>query len=265
MKKGAYIQDRLLPEFVQAAAERQGLSYSSMSDGWVLRLEHEPKLRWVLGYQFDINTAAASGIAQDKVATHIALQRAGVPSVEHILVRSLLDEPIDTRKLSEIFSGPFVIKPLDGTGGRDVVRVKEATAAGKLIDESHELTWAASPLYDISAEYRVIMLDGTPLVMYEKTQPVEENGLKYFNLGKGAKPVDIVTEDTKSALEELARQTCSALTLRLASVDIVRIDGNLRILEVNDGIMMEYYARHSEQYKKNAALTYDAIVTTMFN
>lgn len=264
MKKGTYIVDRLLPKFVQAAAERHGIVCEGMSGGWVLRLEKGLRRRWVLGYQFDLNTAAASGVAQDKVATYLALKQAGVPSVEHVLLRSLLNEPFPVKQLAKAFPQPFVIKPLDGTGGRDVLLVQNAQEAEKIIVESKELTWAASPLQDITAEYRVILLDGTPLVMYEKTEPVTEQGLKYYNLGKGAQPAEILTEDTKEVLETLARQTCSALALRLASVDIVRVGGELKVLEVNDGIMMENYARSSERHKTNAALAYDAIVTTMF-
>lgn len=264
MKKGTYIADRLLPEFVRAAAERYGITCEGMSDDWAFRLEKGLERHWVLGYQFDLNLAAASGIAQDKVATHLALKRAGVPSVEHVLLRSLLNEPFPAKEVAKTFDGQFIIKPLDGTGGRDVLLVQSAEEAMQIITESKELTWAASPLLDISAEYRVILLDGTPLVMYEKTEPAIEHGLKYYNLGKGAKPVDILTADTKDALEALARQTCAALALRLASVDIVRVAGELKVLEVNDGIMMENYARNSNQYKKNAALAYDAIVITMF-
>jgi len=33
---------------------------------------------------------------------------------------------------------------------------------------------------------------------------------------------------------------------------------------VNDGVMMERYARTSDQYKQNAALAYEAIVAAMF-
>ncbi len=230
----------------------------------MLRLEKDSRIRWILGYQFDLNTAAASAVAQDKVATYAALSAASVPVVEHVLVRSVLGEPFPEDELARLFPGAFVIKPLEGTGGRDVQKVSSVSEAKNTILKSGELAWGASPYYDIEAEYRVILLDGKPLIMYEKTQPVAIHGLRFFNLGKGAVPQDIVTEDTRAALESLARQACSALALRLASVDIVRIAGVLRVLEVNDGIMAEYYARSSEQYKQNAALTYDAIVAKMF-
>lgn len=264
MKRGAYITDRLLPQFVREAAERRGIACVGMSDDWVLRLEQGLKRHWVLGYQFDVNTAAASSIAQDKVATHLALKQAGVPSVEHVLLRSLLGEQFPVKELSKRFPGQFVIKPLEGTGGRDVLLVQNAQEAESVIAGSKELAWAASPFLDIRAEYRVILLDGSPLVMYEKTEPVTEHGLVYYNLGKGARPKEILTQDTKEILENLARQTCAALALRLASVDIIRVGQKLMVLEVNDGIMMENYARSSEQHNKNAALAYDAIVSAMF-
>lgn len=264
MKTGQYIADRYLPGFIEAAARAHDIACTVMSDGWVIRLEKGMTRRWVLGYQFDVNGAAASAVAQDKVATHEVLKQAGIPSVEHLLVRALPSQPFPTERLASLLPGPFVLKPLGGTGGRGVQKVGSAHEAEKIVEIEGEMAWAASPLYDISAEYRVIMLDGTPLVMYEKQAPVTEHGLRYFNLGKGAVPAAILTEDTSAALDVLARQACGALSLRLASVDIVRVDNSLRILEINDGIMMEYYARHSEQYKKNAALAYDAIVVTMF-
>jgi glutathione synthase/RimK-type ligase-like ATP-grasp enzyme len=109
------------------------------------------------------------------------------------------------------------------------------------------------------------MLDGKPLLVLEKTQPTSRGRLKLFNLGFGAVAVDVTDEEQFVELRAMATEAVRAMSLRLASVDIVRLpDGSLRILEVNDGITLDHYARQSEAYKKRAVSVYDAIVASMF-
>jgi glutathione synthase/RimK-type ligase-like ATP-grasp enzyme len=265
MKAGQYIVDRFLPEFVAAAAESRGIRPEVMSDGWVIRLDDDAVRRWVVGYQFDLNTTATSAVAQDKVATYLALTRAGVAAVPHALVRSVPHEPDIATHLLGKFNGPLVIKPLDGTGGRGVHKVSDAGAAVAVVQGSEEVAWAASPWYDVAAEYRVIVLDGQVLLAYEKTGAVELHGLRFYNLGLGAVAQDIASAQRLAEVSSIALETCRQLGLRLAAVDIVQaIDNGLLVLEVNDGIMMENYARQSAEYKARAARIYDAIVAAMF-
>jgi glutathione synthase/RimK-type ligase-like ATP-grasp enzyme len=266
MKTGQYILDRYLPDFIRESADRQSITCSSMSDDWVLRLERGPDIRWILGYQFDINNAAASALAQDKVATHLHLRESGIPSVEHLLVRSVPHEMLMKDILKNRFSNnEFVIKPLDGTGGRGVMKVASVDQAIHVIDTSGETAWAASPYYEISNEYRLILLNDEILMTYEKTQPVELHGMRFYNLGLGAQAVDITDHELLRELYMITRSVCASASLRLAAVDIVRtVDGELLVLEINDGIMMENYARQNVVYKKRAASVYDRIVTAMF-
>ena len=266
MKAGEYILDRFLPELVASAAAARGVACTSMSDGWVLRLARAEDVRWVVGYQFDLNTAAASALVQDKVAAHLALQQAGIASVPHVLIRSVPHEPIAVGQLEHLFPAQLVIKPLDGTGGRQVRRVASAEEAAMIIGESDEVAWAASPFYEIAAEYRVIVLDGQVLLAYEKTRPVDMHGMKFFNLGLGAVAAEIADTQVQEQAMEIAHEVCGQLGLRLAAVDIVRLSsGELLVLEVNDGIMMENYARQSPEYKDRVTRAYDAIVSVMFD
>jgi len=263
MRTGEYITDRLLPEFVAVAAAAKGIECVRMSGDWVLRLERQGTIRWVLGYQFDLNRAAASALAHDKVATHLALLQAGVATVPHILARSVLSQPVAAELLE--MEGPIVVKPVSGSGGRDVHIVADGASAASLIESKQTPGWAASPFCDIAAEYRVIMLDGQALLSYEKSQPVELEGLRFFNLGLGAKPQDISDPQLFRSVTEIAHNVCEHLSLRLASVDVVRlVTGELMVMEVNDGLMMENYARHSPEYKNRAATIYDAVVAAMF-
>jgi len=266
MKAGQYILDRLLPELVQAAAQRHGITCDVMSDGWVLRLARNDVVRWVVGYQFDVNRAAASAVAQDKVATYLLLQTAGIPAVPHMLIRSVPHAEPNMTALASLPMGPIVLKPLDGTSGRGVCKVTDTSEVVAHIVASPETAWAVSPCVDIAAEYRVVVLDSKAVLVYEKTQPATHGGLKFFNLGMGAVAEPIADPALQARLESLAIRVCNFASLRLAAVDIVVTAANeTLILEINDGMMMENYARQSPQNKTHAATIYDAIVEAMFH
>ena len=86
-----------------------------------------------------------------------------------------------------------------------------------------------------------------------------------FNLGYGAVAADVTDSALLAELTDLAERTMQATALRLAAVDIVRTAaGELRVLEVNDGIMLESYLRQSPEFKNRAVTVYDAVVEAMF-
>lgn len=266
MQSGEFVVERLLPRFVRQAAERRGIDYQAFSADWVLRLEKSEITRWVVGYKFDLNSAAASELAQDKVAMHIILKEAGIPSVQHVLVRSRPDEPLDLPRLQTIFGNlPVVLKPLGGTGGRRISKLSSVQLLPQQLASDSETAWAVSPYLELHAEYRVIVLQGKALAVYEKAEPAKRAGMRFFNLGMGARAVDITTSQTLGTLRDVALKVCRESGLQLAAVDIVRTAaGELLVLEVNDGLMMENYARQSGAHRARAADVYDAVVAAMF-
>jgi glutathione synthase/RimK-type ligase-like ATP-grasp enzyme len=215
-------------------------------------------VRRVLGYRFDLNDSVASSIAQDKVATYQMLEKAGLPAVPHVLVRTKVSQADQ-----QVMSGwqQIVIKPLVGTSGHGVRLFDDTEQAVRHIEQSKIAAWAAAPFVDIKREVRVIMLDGKPLLTYEK-QPVTIRSLKMFNLGLGATPKDI---DISPELQELASKAQQELGLRLSTVDIIEDwQGEYRVLEINDSIMMEHYMRQSPEHKERGRRVYDVIVEAMF-
>jgi glutathione synthase/RimK-type ligase-like ATP-grasp enzyme len=266
MQTGPYIAERLMPKIIAAYCERAGLGFRAFSGEWVMRLARGDATRWVVGYKFDLNGSAAGEVVQDKVAAYAALEAAGIAAIPHYLVRSLPHELIHDRELHlELDGVPVVAKPLQGTAGRDVNRFHAVNEALAMIRLSGEPAWALSPHYDLQAEYRLTMLDGEVLLAYEKTGALERDGLKLFNLSLGAVPVDIDNEGLLAELTGTAGQVMRTLALRLAAVDIVRLsDGALKVLEVNDGISMEHYARHSAANKQRTVDIYEAIIAAMF-
>jgi glutathione synthase/RimK-type ligase-like ATP-grasp enzyme len=267
MQMGPYIAERLMPKLIAAYCQRSGAGFQAFSDDWVLRLTRDGTTRWIVGYKFDVNRSAAGEVAQDKVATYTVLKAAGIEAIPHYLVRSLPHELIHVSNLHRILDSiPVVAKPLEGTSGRDVTCFHTVDEALAMIRSSGEPAWAVSPHADLQAEYRLIMLDGTALLVYEKTQPTFRGDLKLFNLAYGAVAVDVADPDLVVQLSSIARQVMDATALRVAAVDIVRMpDGSLKVLEVNDGITMEHYARQSAQNKERTTDVYDAIVAAMFS
>ena len=267
MQTGPYVTNRLMPKLVAAYCQRSGIDFQAFSDDWVLRLTRNDTIRWIVGNKFDVNRSGAGEVAQDKVATYAVLEAVGIEAIPHYLVRSLPLELIHVENLHQMLDGmPVVAKPLEGTSGRDVVRFETVDEALAMIKSSGEPAWAVSPHIDLQAEYRLIMLEDTVMLTYEKSQPTFRGDLKLFNLGYGAVAIDIADADLLTQLSSIARKVMKATALRVAAVDIVRkLDGSLQVLEVNDGISMEHYARQSQAYETRATTVYDAIVAAMFD
>ena len=59
------------------------------------------------------------------------------------------------------------------------------------------------------------------------------------NLDSGAQPVLLQQGDVRDACVAIAVRAAQAIGIRFGSIDVVRFDGALKILEVNSGVMME--------------------------
>ncbi len=245
-----YITHRLLPDWVRQAAVEYDISVTSFSDDWVHRLEKNGTTRFVHGYRFDLNASAAGSNAHDKVATSLLLQDAGLPVVSHLL----LDSAPSTY--------PCVIKPLHGTGGNGVVLIESAQSYEAWRQDASPAQYALSPLELVEAEYRAIILDGQALLVYEKVRQIKDP-FPLYNLGQGATPV-LVTTSSREKIAAIAVSAATVLGLRISAVDIIRTGDGYKVLEVNDGIMMEYFARHSEENRLLARDIYAKIVAAMF-
>ncbi len=84
------------------------------------------------------------------------------------------------------------------------------------------------------------------------------------NLAAGAQPVLEIPEDLRERLKRLARQAMQILGLRTAAVDIVETEEGLRVLEINSGIMMEYFALRHPQGEALARHVYTTLLHHMF-
>jgi glutathione synthase/RimK-type ligase-like ATP-grasp enzyme len=135
-----------------------------------------------------------------------------------------------------------VVKPNEGTSGRLVFKVTteaELDEAARKVFASH-LTLAISPYVEISEEVRVVLIDDTPLVVYAKQRGTDWR----HNLDLGARPVPLPPGAARDACVALAIRAAQAIGIRFTSIDVVRVSGAWKVLEINSGVMMETLGRH---------------------
>lgn len=173
--------ERVFVQAVAAFADAHGLSLARISHDWLLVLGDGGR-RWpILGYDIGLNGSAAVRIANDKAATFDLLAAAGLPAVPHRLVlhpelhvftgssgnwSAILDQ-------FDAFGGDVVIKPNEGTSGRDVHRVRDTLALEHAVHAvlSTSRSLAISPYVSLLAEQRFVVLDDAVLLAYEKLTP----------------------------------------------------------------------------------------------
>lgn len=63
------------------------------------------------------------------------------------------------------------------------------------------------------------------------------------NLDSGAEPVLLDQGQVRESCVEIAVQAAKAIGIRFGSIDVVQVDGALKILEINSGVMMEALGR----------------------
>lgn len=182
----------------------------------------------------------------------------------------------------------LVCKPNRGTGGRNVYRVQNSKeleyAVWKIFNSTNSL--CISPYYEIQNEYRVLMVGDEVQYIFKKIRPhVVGNGHSTVkelwdnsnqavsdisvadwdyipnvdelvtiswkhNLGNGATP-EIVTDPTLILkLSALAKKCVGALNLGFVSIDIIESNGELLILEINSGVMVEKFSTYSSESRE---------------
>lgn len=84
------------------------------------------------------------------------------------------------------------------------------------------------------------------------------------NLGEGSAPQMVEPGARYDQLVETARRAAAAINIRFASIDMVQADGKLMVLEINSGVMMEYFVRHAENGRETAKRIYRQAIERMF-
>ena len=153
-----------------------------ISYGWITELKKNNISKYIIGYQFDLNSAISYNIAGDKFATYEVLKSNNIPTIEHRMIfnpqtrskyykNKFLNE---AKELLKENGNKLVIKANDSCKGKDVhicFNEEEIESTVKALFDGNNDTLSACPYIDISYEYRAIYLCGEILYIYKKKKP----------------------------------------------------------------------------------------------
>ncbi len=188
-----------------------------------------------------INSSRAVEVCSDKLATTIALERAGVPTPR---VCVAVDEESALRAIERI-GYPAVLKPTVGSWGRLVARVNDRDAAEAIVEHRATLGSAQQGVFYVQEfidkpgrDLRVFVVGGEPIAAITRTS---EHWVT--NTARGARAEGLaLTEE----LRELCRRAASA-----CGADVVAID----LLECPRRGLMVNEMNHSMEFRNSVQAT----------
>jgi glutathione synthase/RimK-type ligase-like ATP-grasp enzyme len=259
--------ERIFVQAIRRYCAAHDIAVEIRSGGWLIAMNRGDERHFAFGYDIGLNSAIAHRLANDKSATAEALSLQGVPCIPHHLFlnpklgRNVVGAAWREAMLVLLRDHPqgVVVKPNEGTSGRSVFKVTTEAeldhAAAEVFSMSTGLV--ISPYVAIENEVRVVLLDEVPRVVYSKQRGSDWR----HNLDAGAKPVLMEDGEVRTACVRIAVDAARAIGITFASIDVVRVDGAWKALEINSGVMMEALAKlHPELVQA----TYDAALDRVF-
>lgn len=283
---------------IKEICQENDISCTSFSDDWSFRLEKDEKVKYIYGYRFGLDNGSIQQICNDKSIMCDLLEFCEIPHVEHLFFMDIKTYKSAKEKIAEKY-GKVVCKANDGTGGNQVFLAENSEeiemAVNKVFDSGSML--AISPYYEIDSEYRAIVLNGEIRLMYSKERPfVVGDGVKTVrelakdicipisesmtnmilgkgemvllnwkhNLGQGARPVIVQDTCIYDVVAKLVKKVLHKVDIRFASIDIVKVKNEFKVLEVNSGVMMEHFSKVSQENYKIAKEIYKDAILSMF-
>ena len=260
--------ERIFVQAIRRYCADHGITVDVRPGGWLIAMHRGERRRFAFGYDIGLNSAIAHRLANDKSATAEALAMSDVPCIaHHLFLNPKLGANVvgaawreAMRVLLHDHPQGLVVKPNEGTSGRSVFRVTTEAQLDHAVGEVFSMSTGLvlSPYVAIEEEVRVVLLDDMPLVVYSKQRGSDWR----HNLDAGARPVLLEDGEDRAACVQLSIDAANAIGIVFASIDVVRVDGAWRVLEINSGVMMEALAKlHPELVQT----TYDAALDRVFD
>ncbi len=291
-------------KLLKEICESKNIKVNFVSKDWVMVLQKDNKVKYIIGYKFPLNNHVVGQICDDKYALYDVLKKLNIPVAEyHILFKDYNKE--DVLSYAKQYNYNIVVKSNTGTCGNDMYHTttKEDlfTYIDKLLSKHHSIS--ISPYYNIKNEYRTILLNKQVKLFYGKEKPcIIGDGIKtiyellcefnpyyfnkikpqeelnnvlvknekyeynwQFNLSKGARPFYSSNNSLNDSIKSLAKKVADKLDLNFVSVDIIElVTGELLVLEVNSGVMMENFVELMPDGKEIAKEIYSEVIDEIF-
>ena len=259
--------ERIFVQAIRRYCADHGIAVDIRAGGWLIAMRRADKQRFAFGYDIGLNSAIAHRLANDKSAASEVLALQGVPCLPHHLFlnpklgRNVVGAGWREAMLDLLRGNPqgVVVKPNEGTSGRSVFKVTTEAELDRAAAEVFSMSTGLviSPYVAIEEEVRVVLLDDVPRVVYSKQRGTDWR----HNLDAGAKPVLLEESDGRKACVKLAVEAARTIGITFASIDVIRVAGSWRVLEINSGVMMEALGRF---HPALVQATYDAALDRIF-
>jgi glutathione synthase/RimK-type ligase-like ATP-grasp enzyme len=140
----------------------------------------------------------------------------------------------------------------------DVYHITKFNVLLKIINELFKkgLHVSVCPYYDIQNEYRAVIYKNKLQILFDKKR---KSSWKH-NLANGSIPINITNKQLKKQISDLAIKATSLLNIKFVSVDIVKINNELKILEINSGVMLEKFSSISKSNYKQVKQLYKKVI-----
>ncbi|UPK26584.1 ATP-grasp domain-containing protein [Bradyrhizobium sp. 195] len=259
--------ERIFVQAIRRYCADHGIAVDVRAGGWLITMRRGEARHFAFGYDIGLNSAIAHRLANDKSATAEALTLEGVPCVPHHLSlnpklgKNVVGPSWRDAMLELLHDHPqgVVVKPNEGTSGRSVFKVTTEAELDHATSDVFSMSTGLviSPYVEIEEEVRVVLLGDVPLIVYSKQRGTDWR----HNLDAGAKPVLLEDGEARADRAKLAIDAARAIGIVFASIDLVRVDGKWRVLEINSGVMMEALGKLHPELVQAA---YDAALDRVF-
>lgn len=291
-------------KILKEICDELNIKFTLVSKNWVIVMEKENKVRYVVGFKFPLNDQASSRVCDDKYALYEVMKHFEIPVTEHFIIHKNYKKE-NIINVCNKYNNDVVIKANLGTCGNDVYHRTDIDSIYEVIDELLIDNYSISlcPYYDIKTEYRSIILNDNVEVVYGKIKPMvvgdgkktiyellldfnnvyfssfscneelsrvldKDEVYEYswkFNLSKGAMPFFLEDKEKENTIKKMALEVAKVLGIKFASVDIIELyDGTLLVLETNSGVMMSNFSVNLEEGKDIAKDIYAKVIKEMF-
>ena len=151
----------------------QGIKFQIVSKDWVIIMQKDSKVRYISGYKFPLNNHAAGLICDDKYALYDVLNNFNIDVCKyHILFKNY--NVYEVIRYASKYDFDMVVKSNISTCGNDMYHTFDKEALFIAINELLKTNYSISvcPYYNIKNEYRTIILDNRPMIVYGKNKPI---------------------------------------------------------------------------------------------
>ena len=177
-----------------------------------------------------INDSAAALVADDKVATSLALAAAGVPTLRTFVA---FDVHSALAVLDEI-GYPAVIKPVTGSWGRLLAKVNTPETARSLLEHKRALGSYHHAVFYIQEYVEKPGRDLRIFIVGDRVIAASYRAAEHWvtNVARGAVSYRCpITPD----ISALSLRAAAAIGVEIAGVDLVETPDGLKVIEVNTG------------------------------